>query len=123
MTCHAIELALKAFLRLRGVPSKDLKNQLKHDLEKILLRVDAKGLVECVVLTKEQRAAVVHANKYYKAKVLEYFSGAEALRGYIDLPDLSVLDAAAQALIDGLKAPCTKALFPESAPTDVADPL
>jgi hypothetical protein len=123
LTCHAIELALKAFLRVRQVPSQELKDVPGHDLKKILKRCDDRHLSELVVLSEEQRGAIIHANKYYKAKVLEYFSRVDALKGYVDLPDLSILDGAAQILLEGLKAPCAQALFPEGTPLDVIDPL
>ena len=42
--CHAIELALKAFLALHGATPKELRNNFRHKLELLTDKAVAKGL-------------------------------------------------------------------------------
>jgi HEPN domain-containing protein len=44
MLCHAIELALKAYLVSRGTTTKHLKNTFGHDLKKLLSEAINAGL-------------------------------------------------------------------------------
>ena len=44
LLCHAIELALKAFLALHGESESDLRLKFGHDLKKVLKRAKEFGL-------------------------------------------------------------------------------
>jgi hypothetical protein len=123
LTCHAVELALKAFLRLRRVPSETLKKKLGHDLEKLLEQADDEHLAEYLTPDARQRSALKRVNTYYRHKVLEYFSRRQPLRGPEGLSNLGTLDSLAHELIDRLWNPRAAALFPEGVPADFVNPL
>jgi hypothetical protein len=112
---HSIELALKAFLRMKGVPAKTLSNprHFGHDLERLLDRALALGLQVIVDLSERQQQAIRVANAYYSVKLFEYLDGAhgfaEAMRSYPSLPDLDTLRSAAELLVVNLKEPCLNA--------------
>jgi len=68
---HAIELALKAFLRSQGQTVEQLKS-LRHDLEVALSAAEAAGLATFVTLSDDDRTALELINPYYRDKELEY---------------------------------------------------
>jgi hypothetical protein len=105
--CRAIELSLKAFLLLNGVTKVEISRRtLGHDLVRNLDRAEALGLSAIVPVTGEERMQVVKANAYYVDKDFEYANVMRAVRGYRDLPDLSVLDLLVDRLLVQLKPLC-----------------
>ena len=106
--CHSIELFLKAFLLVKGVDKKDLKDMKEygHDLEKILKKAQKLGLIELVKITPKQEKEIQIANKYYKYKGFEYLEVIKAGKGYQILPDLTVLKKVASELETNLKIVC-----------------
>ena len=68
---HAIELALKAFLRSQGQTVEQLKS-LGHDLEVALSAAEASGLAGFMTLPADDRTALELLNPYYRDKELEY---------------------------------------------------
>jgi len=70
--CHGLELALKAFLRAKGVKTEKLKRVHGHDLRKVLGRCDRLGLREFVDMKPEQRGALEQVAPSYVAKTFEY---------------------------------------------------
>jgi hypothetical protein len=44
LLCHAIELALKAYLAASGVPGNTLRNEIGHDLDRALKDAQSRGL-------------------------------------------------------------------------------
>lgn len=106
LACHAIELGLKAFLALHGRPLAELLEKFGHRLDKILADCDAEGLAGMVPLTDDLRLAITKASGYYNAKVFEYPTLTEAVRGYSDRPSVYPLMATADLLVDRLYAPC-----------------
>lgn len=110
LTCHSIELSLKAFLSLHGATMLELSESgYGHNLESILASADAKSLSGTVNLTSEHRAEIVREALYYSGKVFEYPAVGEALRGYPDLPTLSVLLDVSNKLVASLEQSCKEA--------------
>jgi hypothetical protein len=44
LLCHAIELALKAYLAASGVPGKTLRDEIRHDLDRAFKDAQSRGL-------------------------------------------------------------------------------
>jgi hypothetical protein len=110
LACHAIELCLKAFLSLHGQEMLAMADgKLGHKLGAILEAADRAGLKTVVSLSKEQLAAIRHAETYYAGKVFEYPAVGEALSGYPSLPPLEALLEAAVTLVSTLAKPCKEA--------------
>lgn len=105
--CHAIELALKAFLLGKGVSKKDLK-KLGHNLEKILKKARDLGLSDFIKITSELEKEISKANKYYSSKDFEYFEVINAMTAYPELPDLLLLELVASSLVTNLEPFCLK---------------
>ena len=110
LACHSIELSLKAYLTIHGATMLDLsESAYGHKLEAILIAADAKQLQTLVPLTDEHRVELVNASDYYAGKVFEYPAMGEAANAYPRLPNLDVLIAAAQLLVQTLELPCKEA--------------
>jgi len=111
--CHSIELLLKSFLLVEGVPKKELKKQklYGHDLEKILKGAQKLGLSKFVKIRPEQGKEILKANEYYNIphKGFEYFEVVQAVTGYPELPDLSLLEKVASELVTNLETVCLNA--------------
>jgi hypothetical protein len=98
--CHAIELALKAYLRGTGESITDLK-RIGHDLSKAYKKALTIGLKDICELTPELVEAIELANPIYSTKEFEYMKvGAKTL------PNIKVLHATAGSLIYGIKKFC-----------------
>lgn len=107
LVCHAIELALKAYLSLHQVTMLELSdNPYGHNLDAILAAAEAKGLSTVVHLSDAETAEIRNATTYYNGKLFEYPAYGEALSAYPRLPNLELLLAAAIALIEKLDQPC-----------------
>ena len=61
LVCHSIELSLKSFLFSAGFKKKHRK-QLGHDLEKALIAAEENGLGSHLVITQNEREALLKAN-------------------------------------------------------------
>lgn len=107
--CRCLELSFKAFLLAKGQKKADLKNEIRHDLEKAHRRSRAEGLNQIMVLSKIEENALSEANKYYKSKRFEYFEMADAITAYKGLPDLSILNQLCSRLVQHLREPCQDA--------------
>jgi hypothetical protein len=66
---HAIELALKSFLHLKGQSLKDLRLNFGHDLEALLAEADKAGLL---VPEADAEAVVSRLNKYTERAAIRY---------------------------------------------------
>lgn len=98
--CHAIELALKAYLRGSGASIRDLK-KIGHDLNKAYRKALGMGLANICTLTEELVDVIELVNPIYSNKEFEYIKiGAKTL------PQIDVLQAAAGSLIYGIKQFC-----------------
>lgn len=110
LVCHAIELALKAFLSLKGSAMVHLADgQFGHKLGVILKEAEAADLKALVPLTAVHRSAIASAESYYAGKVFEYPAVGEALSAYPSMPPLDALFAAAALLTKSLAKPCREA--------------
>lgn len=107
LACHAIELALKAFLALKGQPVVDLIDTLGHDLAKALANAAAAGLAEAVPdLSGAHVEQINRASAPYNDKVFEYPALPVMMRGFADRPDVDVLIDAADTLVAALYPVC-----------------
>jgi hypothetical protein len=110
LTCHSIELGLKAYLSLGGASMLDLsEGAFGHNLRAILAAAEAQGLDKSVALSTEQKGEIRNTTTYYNGKLFEYPAYGEALRGYPSLPSLPLLLTAATILVDSLAKPCREA--------------
>lgn len=111
LTCHAIELLLKASLSVDGERLLTLSGApFGHDLEKLLAAMLSKPTGKTAQLDHNHLDAIRNAAKYHDQKLFEYPAPAEALAGYPHLPDLSTLTNAAELLLSHLKEPCRNQL-------------
>jgi hypothetical protein len=93
---HGIELALKAYLILRGFDDGGLR-KVGHDLEAALAEAQANRLSEGLALAPEGELAIRMINPYYEGKELEYL-----VTGFKRYPTLGALARCARTLIQRL---------------------
>ena len=90
LLCHSLELALKSWLRLKGLTYLELKS-LGHNLEKcVKLLADKYDLHFDPVTTQ----MIIHTNQYYSNKDFEYF-----VMGYKSLPAINQLASSVHLII------------------------
>jgi hypothetical protein len=106
---HAIELALKAFLRASGLSLKVLANTYGHKLALLLNEAESRDLLAAVSLKLEERAEIRRADQYYSEKLFEYPNLVEMLKGFPEKPDPALLRTAAEVLVRDLEAVCADA--------------
>jgi hypothetical protein len=101
LTCHAIELALRAYLSLHADSANHQfrRNLRTRDLWSLLEESELHGLGRVVRLTLAQRGEIKKATRYYSQAVLEYPALAEIIRGYSLAPDIGPLMSAARSLV------------------------
>lgn len=110
LACHALELALKAFLSLKGRSLEQLAGgKFGHDLECLLKEAEQHGLDKLVNFDEPQKSQIRRASNYYKRKIFEYPSIHEAACAYPGSPNTAMLISAAEALVAALKVPCLNA--------------
>jgi hypothetical protein len=109
LVLRALELALKAFLSLKGRSLAKLAGgPFGHDLASLLARAEQDGLLDIVPLQPDQREEIQRASMYYKGKVFEYPALTEAIRAYPDRPkNMDALLGAATSLVSALDQPCS----------------
>ena len=109
--CRSVELAFKAFLLARGINKRDLmkRDVFRHDLIKGLALAEKHDFGNFVTVTSAHKVELEKANKFYDAKVFEYFDVTKALTGYSGLPDLSILDDLAASTIANIESLCKSA--------------
>lgn len=98
--CHAIELALKAYLRGKGASIKDLK-RIGHDLFKAYDKAMSIGLKNLCELTPELVDAIKLVNPTYSKKEFEYITA-----GAKTLPQIEIIQETAVSLIYGIERFC-----------------
>lgn len=70
---HAIELYLKAYLRMAGVPREKMyKKSLGHNLANLLAEATSKNAIPLSVLDQLQRRSIAQASTDYAGKCFEY---------------------------------------------------
>lgn len=110
LVCRSLELALKAFLSLKGRSLDELAGgAFGHDLDKLLAEADKQDLGALVKLSEEQRFQIGRASIYYAEKVYEYPSVLEAMKAYPSRASMDPLLDAAETLIPPLREPCLHA--------------
>jgi HEPN domain-containing protein len=110
LACRAVELALKAFLALKGRSLVELMGPpYRHDLKNLVEEAEKRNLQSLVKLDDRQRAEIIRASDYYAEKVLEYPSLKEAISGYPKMPNTDTLIVVVDALIRALQEPCLNA--------------
>ena len=109
LACRPIELALKAFLSLKGASMADMAQHYGHSLVKLLAGAEQAGLDSVIALSPEEKQQIAAASSYYNEKVFEYPSIIEALHGYPDKPDVAMLMHTARSLVDTLHPLCLEA--------------
>jgi hypothetical protein len=110
LACHALELALKAFLSLNGRSLAQLADgAFGHNLESLLAEAGKHGLSDIVELSESHQFQIRRASKYYSEKVFEYPAIGETMTAYPHRPDTGLLIAAAEVLVAALHDPCLHA--------------
>ena len=107
LTCHAIELLLKASLSVDGERLLALSEApFGHNLENLLTAMLSKPTGKKAKLEQHHINAIRNAATYHDQKLFEYPAPAEALAGYPHLPDIPTLTNAAELLLSYLEEPC-----------------
>jgi hypothetical protein len=110
LVCHSIELALKAYLSLRGTAMIELAGgAFGHNLDYLLTNAVESDLAKLAALTDEQSNVIRLATTYYAGKVFEYPAIGEALSAYPQSPSIDLLFEAADCLVEALRQPCREA--------------
>ncbi|HUD09866.1 MAG TPA: HEPN domain-containing protein [Patescibacteria group bacterium] len=90
LLCHAIELAMKAYLREKGYTRKQLLD-IGHDLEKLIKELHSNE----VLMDVDSMVRTFTANQYYKTKQFEY-----PQTGFKELPNLDSMRDSVKLLLD-----------------------
>lgn len=98
LLCRAIELELKA-KHLHAKKQSEVKRNYQHDLIKAYDALEPNRQI----LAAREKDVLARANALYKGKGFEYWTPANALRGFSSAPDLAILDSIAQKLINGTR--------------------
>lgn len=107
LAARAVELALKAFLALKGRSLLELADgPYGHDLIGLIREAEKLDLKAHVRLNAVQHAEIIKASEYYSEKVLEYPSLMEAGSAYSKMPHADILISAAEAFVKALYEPC-----------------
>jgi len=105
LACHALELALRAYIQLQGrvVGVRETSLPSRGDLVSLLAEADSRGLTGLVRPSPTQREQIQKAAFYYSALVFEYPALAEVIRGYPQGPDADGIVAVATALVSAIR--------------------
>lgn len=109
LICRSIELSLKAFLLSSGYVIKDLRDNIGHDMEKLLKKSIRLHINLLCDFSEEQVKELIKANVWYSRKGFEYYSLRNIEEGNNILPDIKVLEKMAECLIENLESLCIKA--------------
>jgi hypothetical protein len=101
--CRALELAFKAYLVLRGQSVRSVR-AFKHDLGKLLIETDARGIDHIVTLNAGDKDLIRQAAGLYEEHKLGYYDLFHTLTGP-KLP-LDQLSDISRRLLDALERPC-----------------
>lgn len=105
LACHSLELALKAYLVLRGQGTDEgSATEGRHDLQTLFAQAEACGLTELAQLTPQHRAQIRMCAPYYSQAVFEYPALAATLRGHPRAPDFDALLSVAASLVPAVCA-------------------
>jgi hypothetical protein len=95
LCCQSLELGLKAFLLLKGVPKKDLKKRtFGHNLVVLLAKAKSLDLQEFVSISAHDENLIAEINQFYDipgGRRLQYIDVGWAAEGFKGLPQLAEL--------------------------------
>jgi hypothetical protein len=94
---QSIELSLKSYLLMKGVPLRKLRYKYGHDLHRALRKAKELGLLADAALSKEEEAAIEILDPLYSSKQLQYIS-----TGSKTFPVFGPLQSAARTLAKGI---------------------
>jgi hypothetical protein len=94
---HSIELALKAFLTLKGVALQDLRKHYGHSLREALKAAHGLGLAKIVEFSAEEVSALEVLDRLYSEKELEYI-----ITGAKQFPVFGPVESASLKLVHGI---------------------
>ncbi len=108
LVCHALELALKAFLSLKGQRYEELatRKEFRHRLDSLLAAAQKQNLSGLVKLKQSQLSEIKRVACDYEETVFGYPPTDLLLELRSRIPDIAVLTEAAEALVKALKEPC-----------------
>jgi hypothetical protein len=110
LVCHALELALKAFLSLKEYPLDKLSGgKFGHDLENLLDEAERQGLDDLVKFDERQKFQIRRASQYYWSKAFEYPAVVELMSGNPEMPSTDILIEITETLVAALREPCINA--------------
>ena len=95
LLAHAIELYLKAFLRLRGVGIDEVKNSFGHDFKKLVDEASSRGLT-LVAEDRDIAAILTEKESIRRAAYIE--------TGYYQWPGLAALSRTCRSLDQSVSA-------------------
>ena len=104
--CRSLELSLKSYLSLKGIPIKTIKYKLGHDLMKNLNKVKELNINRVVEISSTEEFEIEKANNWYSRKGFEYFDIKNIVESKKTLPELDVLQALSERLIEILQPLC-----------------
>lgn len=99
---QAIELFLKAFLFANGYEPESLRRKYGHNLSALIEEALHQGLADHVSLKPKYVAVIRVLNEQYQPRKLQYIE-----TGLKSLPEIHILQLAAQALSKDLEKYCT----------------
>jgi hypothetical protein len=100
---HSIELALKAYLRTRGITEAELKNSFRHGFVSLLAKCEELGLK--FRKPKRTRELVHFLNKLTKDQAFRYFYG-----GGTQLPALHEMREGNERILAAVQPACVKSV-------------
>lgn len=102
LLCLAIELALKGFLRGLGATPQELKKEFGHDIAKLYIESEKKGLkIRGFHIGSNARNAIVLAADYFIPKDFTYTAKSISLSH-----ELRAIACVAEAVVGAVEKPC-----------------
>ena len=116
LACHALELGLKSFLLASRLTIRDLKG-VGHDFERILSKVDEKGISKVATVSPYLRQAIDLMSNGYAGKHFEYVVSL----GKADRVDVRHLLPEIRQLYETLRQVYAKASKQQRPPSDLTE--
>lgn len=99
---HAVELALKGFLRAKGLSKKELKNKYDHNFRKLITHSICHGLP----LEKAERKIAIEWLEEYEKEAINFRYGKS---GVISLMEVASTSSNVKRILDVARPACEKA--------------
>jgi hypothetical protein len=81
--CHALELYLKAFLRVNGMSSDYLKDKIRHNLWRAFCEAKQKGLGKVVNFSEDEEHMIKILAPHYRNRDFQYNNSEEYILAHI----------------------------------------